>query len=338
MNRKSVIILIALALVVGGYFFLKKDNSRTIREELTDFAVENIEDIDKIRITKKDEKGSVILEKTSDDVWMINEKWEANSPNIQLLLKTMKEVRVKHPVAKEGRNKVLNYMAVSGKKVEIYSNGKNIKTYYFGTTTANMLGTYAMLEGAKNPYVVHIPHFKGYINTRYSYREKEWRTRNIYTIESDEIGEVSITWPNNNEQSFSISNSNDVPQIVTTSDKWNKSEVNINKVRSYLNHFEWITFTDFPHNVTQKEADSIRLTPHLCVVNVVDKSGASKKVTIYPKPVEKSTYTKLSEQGLALEYEVDKFYAFLDESTEILIIQDHVFSKIMKQYSDFLMQ
>jgi hypothetical protein len=338
MKRKTIIIFVSLVLVLGAYALLKKDNSRTIREELTDFAVENIEDIDKIRITKKDEEGTIILTKTSDNVWMINDQWEANYPNVEVLLETIRDIRVKHPVAEGAKNHVLNYMAVSGKKVEIFTNGNLKKTYYFGTTTPNMLGTYAMLEGAKSPYVVHIPRFKGYVNTRYSYKVKEWRTRNVYTIESDEIGNVSVKWAGNPDLSFSINNSNDNPVLNSESDKWAGREVNTNKVRSYLNHFEWITFTDFPHNVSQRQADSIRRLQHICEINVVDKDGASKKVTVYPKPVEKSTYTKLTEAGIELDYEVDKFFAFIDDSNEILIIQDAVFSKIMKKYSDFLLE
>jgi hypothetical protein len=336
MKKNTLILLVIIVAVLGTYLLLKKDTNSTIRRDLVDFGIENTDNITKIRITKKDEAGAVILEKKAEDYWMLNDTWDANIDNVALMLKTLNKMEVKSPVAKAGENVVLNYMAVSGKKIEIFEGNNLLKTIYFGTTSTDDLGTYAMLEGAKAPYVLHIPGFQGYLNTRFSHVKQDWRSKIIYSIESEEINRASVKWTEKPEQSFTIINKEEDPFIQdNTGKKASNKEVNLNKIRSYLNHFEMVPFTVFAQNVTQGIADSISKTNPFCVVEVEDKKGALKIVRIFYKPLEKNTYNKFDDDGNPLDHEVEKYYAFIDQSTEILIIQDATFSKLMKIFTDF---
>ena len=336
MKKNTWILLLLLLGVLIIYFVLKKDNNTTIRKDLVDFNIENIEDIDKIRITKKDEEGTIILERKGEDYWLLNDTWDANIKNVALMLKTLNKMEVKSPVPKGAHKTVLNYMAVSGKKVEVFNGNTLIKTIYLGTTTTDDLGTYALLEGAESPYVLHIPGFQGYLNTRFSHVKLDWRSKMIYAIESEEIKRATVNWTEKKNESFTIMNEEDDPYLLNSDGARASNEsVNLNKVRSYLNHFEMIPFTVFAQNVTESKADSISKTIPFCVVELEDKKGAIKKVRIYYKPVEKNTYYKFDDEGNPLEYEVEKYYAFVDDSNEILIIQDATFSKLMKKYQDF---
>jgi len=336
MKKNTLILLVLLISVLVLYFVLKKDNDTTVRKDLVDFGIENIDKIDKVRITKKDQDGAIVLERKGEDYWLLNDTWAANINNVALMLKTLNKMEVKSPVPEAGHKSVLNYMAVSGKKVEIFENNKLIKTIYLGTTTSDDLGTYAMLKDAKSPYVLHIPGFQGYLNTRFSHVKLDWRSKIIYSIESEEIKRATVNWKENPEQSFAIINDGEDPYIQDAKGiKASNGEINLNKVRSYLNHFEMIPFTVFAQNVSQENADSISNSEPFCVVEVEDKKGAVKKVRIYYKPVEKNTYDKFDEAGKPLEHEVEKYYAFVDSTTEILIIQNATFSKLMKKYKDF---
>ena len=301
-----------------------------------DFGILNTDEIDKIRITKKDAKGAVVLERKGEGYWMLNDTWEANIKNIELTLKTLRKMEVKSPVAEVGKKHVLNYMAVSGKKVEIFENDKVIKTIYLGQSTNDDLGTYAMLEGAESPYVIHIPSFQGYLNSRFSNEILDWRSKMIYTIESEEIKRASVQWLNKPQESFTIFNEGDDPIIKNKEGKeMSPSKVNLNKVRSYLNHFEMIPLTVFIQNVDQEKVDSIYSTTPFCKIQVEDKKGAIKSVKIYYKPLEKNTYSKFDENGKPLEHEIEKYYAFVDDKKELLMIQHATFSKLMKEYKEF---
>lgn len=339
MNKKTWILLLVLLGVVAAYFLIKKDTDTTIRKDLMDFSLENVEDIDKIRITKKDEEGSIIVENVKGDYWQLNGTYDANMDMVELVLRTLKNMEVKSPVAVAAKPNVMKYMAVSGKKVEVFSNGKLLKSIYFGQTTPDNLGTYAMLEGAESPYILHIPGFQGYINSRFSNISKEWRSKMIYTIESEEIQMAKVEWTQEPDKSFSIINEEEDPVLKNGKGETpDRSTVNMNKVRSYLNHFEMIPFTSFAMDVNQEKADSISKTKPYCVVTLEDKRGAQKSVRIYYKPLAKNTYYKFDDDGNPLEHEVDKYYAFIDDSTEILVIQDATFQKLMKHYSEFLLQ
>ena len=58
---------------------------------------------------------------------------------------------------------------------------KKIKTIYIGGETADQLGTYMMISGAKEPYIVHIPGFNGYLSSRFLCKKEAWRSKKIFT-------------------------------------------------------------------------------------------------------------------------------------------------------------
>ena len=52
-------------------------------------------------------------------------------------------------------------LSVSAKKVEIYTDGDGVKTWYVGTSTPSHTGTYMLLETtsmgkASEPFIVHM--------------------------------------------------------------------------------------------------------------------------------------------------------------------------------------
>ena len=66
-------------------------------------------------------------------------------------------------------NSVIKTLASEGVKVELYTQNKKLyKTFYIGGETADFLGTYMIMEGAKKAYVIHIPGFNGFLTPRFN--------------------------------------------------------------------------------------------------------------------------------------------------------------------------
>ena len=51
----------------------------------------------------------------------------------------------------------LNEWVFKTLKLKFFQTTKKLEQFYVGGETADQLGTFMMLEGAKEPYVVHIP-------------------------------------------------------------------------------------------------------------------------------------------------------------------------------------
>ena len=103
-------------------------------------------------------------------------------------------------------NGVINSMAASAVKCEIYTNNpdKPEKVYYVGSETKDLLGTYMLLEGSSTPFVMEIPSFNGYLNSRYFTAEREWRDRTIFNYKPSDITSIVFAYTLEPEKSFKI--------------------------------------------------------------------------------------------------------------------------------------
>ena len=171
-----IIITILITLIIIGV--KQNNNNSTIRTDKRNFSIEDTLGINKIELTNRNLE-SIVLQRTPQQ-WILNDSLIANQYSVNLLLKTIKEMRIKNPVARSALNNIIKRMAVQNTKVTIYSNKEDIKTLFVGGETADQLGTFMMIEGAKEPYVIHIPGFNGYLSSRFNSREELWRDKKLF--------------------------------------------------------------------------------------------------------------------------------------------------------------
>lgn len=187
-----IIIIILLVILITGW--IRNQQYEIIRDDKRNFSISDTLKIDKITIQNRNlEKIQLTRNKT---YWNLNDSLIANKYSVNLLLKTIKEMRVKTPIARSALDNVIKRMAVQNIKVIFYYKQKQIKTIYIGGETADQLGTFMMIEGAKEPYVVHIPGFNGYLSSRFSCKEELWLSKLIFHNINGEA-DYQINEPNN---------------------------------------------------------------------------------------------------------------------------------------------
>ena len=190
MNKKNLRYLILVLLVILVLVVVATQNKSTIKKELRDFAVEDTALVDKIFLVDK-ENQSILLERTTDH-WVLNSEYVARQDLVNILLKTMYRIQVKEPVAKAAQENIIKSLAVKSTKVEIYQKGKRVKVYYVGGPTQDSYGTYMIIENSSSPFVVEIPGFRGYLSTRFSTLEYEWKAQTVFAISLEHLQEVTV--------------------------------------------------------------------------------------------------------------------------------------------------
>ena len=171
-----IIITILISLIVVG--IKKERNTSTIRTDKRNFSINDTLSISKIELINRNLEN-ITIERTKHN-WILNDSLVANQYSVNLLLKTIKEMRVKNPVARSALNNIIKRMSIQNTKVTIYGDENELKTIFVGGETADQLGTFMMLEGAKEPYVMHIPGFNGYLSSRFNCKEELWRDKKIF--------------------------------------------------------------------------------------------------------------------------------------------------------------
>ncbi|MCB9252220.1 MAG: DUF4340 domain-containing protein [Flavobacteriales bacterium] len=335
--KKSLIILLLLLAGATTWWLIRDTSSGTSDKNKTEFEIKNVEDVTKIFISNKRE-GYVLLEKKGK-VWFVNGKFEVFKPTIDFFLnETLKKIRVKGPVPLPARQNVISSMASTATKVEIYLKGELYKTYYVGQPTSDMTGTYMYLQNSKEPYITHIPGFDGFLTSRYPIAQDEWITKVIFDYKPEEIKSVEILFPDNEKESFSISRKENLGDFdITVSENAPVGKLNYAAVKSYFNLFNFKYCEGF-ENFTKTKIDSIlRSTPY-CVIGLKDIREKTTRLRVYRRPSSDRDHGLYDKNGKRLVYDPSRYFAFLNGSSKLMVIQDIVFAPIMLHYSDLLLK
>lgn len=217
MNKNKLILIIASVCVVVAVVALIITKNVKGESSISDmFAIEHPENIDKIFIA--DMNGNQVLLTKTETCWMVNDSVQALQSNVDDLLHILGNLTVRQSVPEKAQttiNKVLSNGAV---KVEIYEKGpkftlfgidffvkeRKTKTYYMGPATQDNLANFALLEGMDEPYIIHVPGFRGFITPRFSQFATTWISHNIFTTKITRIESLEVTDLERPTESFKL--------------------------------------------------------------------------------------------------------------------------------------
>lgn len=333
-----------MVLAAAAFYLTQNSRTSTVRKELRDFAIADTSTITKIFLASRTGTHST-LEKNADGSWKVNGKFKARPDAINNLLQTMHKLEVYSPVASSGEPNVIKALATKATKVEIYQNNdhkKPTKVYYVGGPTQNQLGTYMLLENSSKPFIMHIPGFKGYLSPRYFTSENEWRSREIFSFDRDEIASVGLKNYIIPEQSFTILNKSTAGekhefQLFNAAGE-NISPIDTLKIASYLTFFEKIHFEGFDTAIKEEAKDSIIDSGPNFILNIKAKDGMEKSITMYNMPISKRSSVQIDRDGNPLTIDRDRFYGVIEDEENFVVLQYYVFEKILRLLDEFRYQ
>lgn len=335
---KNIIYFIILIVLGGAAYFLvfKKGNS-TLPVNEKNFAVDDTANIGKIFIADMSKK-SVTLQRGLNGGWFVNKRIPVRTEAINILLKTIKQLSIKYPVPETARNNVLKSLSSDNIKVEIYDlKSQLINSYYVGGGTNDLNGTYMKTLDGENPYVVSIPGFHGILTVRYITNEEEWKSRSIFSLPLNQIREISVQYLEQVDSSFIINVIGvDSFQLLNYKSRQqiNPKLVSKDRVGMYLSLFRFINAEGFEN--TNKLKDSILMQQPFCVIKTIDVRNNINVVTCYYKPVSKETLQQFSNKGEPMKYDVDHYYATINNGNDFVLIQQFHFGRLFQNISFFL--
>src|SRR5690606_41867321 len=97
---------------------------------------------------------SVLIERTPQG-WKLNGQYKALTSTVTHLLGTLARQETKAPVPEVSHNSIIQTMAGTSTKVEVYErNGKPMRIFYVGADVNNYTGTYMYFERTSKDYMV----------------------------------------------------------------------------------------------------------------------------------------------------------------------------------------
>jgi hypothetical protein len=249
----------------------------------------------------------------------------------------MASIRVAQPIANSAMNSIIQMLAVSSTKVEIYEikplftifgvpffkKERLSKTYYLGDATQNNLGSFALVEGMDTPYIIYKPGFRGFVTPQFSPKPIDWYSQLVFTTKLTQIQNASFIDMEKPEESFHIAKSG--PRTFTFYDS-HKNEIcnyDTTLLINMLSEFRERYYEKFFHEMEKSMKDSIVESKYVKSISITDIHNITTTLQLYYL-VEKGD---LYEDGewVQADYEdisLDRFWAIINGNhNEIYSVQ-----------------
>ncbi|MGE5317967.1 MAG: DUF4340 domain-containing protein [Chloroflexota bacterium] len=346
MRKNKALILITLVLTVVAVILIYSRSNSTLNPEISDFAVPDTASVTKIFMADKSDQ-KVLLERVSSGNWKLNGKYDAMQENINTFLNTIANMDVREPVAKAAHDNILKLMSAKSVKVEIYQHKYRInigsvhlfphekltKTYYIGDATMDNSGTFALMEGADSPVIVYMPGLRGFISTRFSTSETDWRVHTVFNKKLPEIKNIKVEFLDKPEESYMVVNENNTSlKLIRLIDNREVNAYDTLQLVSFVNAFRRINYEALINDMEPQRKDSIMNSAPKHRITLETKNGEIQSVRTFVRLLPKPEVNMLG--GDPITYDLDRMYGLVNEK-DFVIIQFFVFDKILKPLSTF---
>ncbi len=328
MNKKIrytlIVILLLLAIL---YVFNYSKNWKTVTIASEDIALADTAAVDHIFLA--DKSGHTIdLVKQTNNEWKVNGHFLVDPGKINLLLATIHDMRVQRPIDESQHNTIIADLSSRGIKVECYSKGENTKTFYIGSETGDKIGTFYYEATQKEPLIVHIPGFVGYLTPRFIIQELKWKDKLVFDDDQNSISSIQVQYPMNSALSFEIKNNS------LFDEKHTQMPTDSNRIKHYLNSFKGLYHEAYLDFATPAQIDSIKKTSPFCSILLVRKNKQQTQLRLYFKKADKRTKAQFDENNQPNETDPERFWGIVDDESELVSIQTFNFGKIIKTKLD----
>ena len=281
MKSNLILPLLLLLLLGGTAFFYLSDNTSSTDSGDWVMHVENADDIHRIFIAERD--GSTADVRRGEKYWIYNEKYHANPNVVANVLAAVTKIRMQSRPTAAAIPNMIQTLATRSTKVELYDkNDKILKSYYVGGVTPNELGTFMILEGSDNPYIMEIPYANVSLKQRFFTGDEKWRDKTVVEYKPKDILSVSIEYPKRKNKSFKLTSNKGswkVDPFYPTTRRIEKT-VNNDLVNSYLKGFTKVgaeTFESRPKFIKRETNQR-----EFCIMKIVTRDGTQDEIHFFP--------------------------------------------------------
>ncbi len=336
---KTIIYLILIALLcLVAYFALLAPSKDTLDDKNAGFAIKDTANIEKIIIRNRN-GATLTLDKQTQNKWRVNNRFTARKDAIETLLYTFRKLKSVAPVSRSGRANVLKTVQENPlRTIEVYLKDdleNAYKTYYLAGITVNNKRTQMMLKGADEPHVVNLPGFEGQLVTRFFTDPEEWRDRTIFRYAPNTIKRISLDYFQKPQHSFQLH--------VIGSDSFRLDPPKIDSViqtgplnklmaQNYIESFEQVYAEAFENG--HPRIDSIQKADPFLRISVTDQNDKQKFIDLHYMLSTKRT--KSIADGKTSKYDKDRFFGFINNRNDLVLVQQFGFGKLFRKYDDFL--
>lgn len=334
MKKSTLILLIIFAVLGSGTAWYlsqdKADGKRTYDVSDMHFEVPK-EQIHKIFLADRKGNNSTLV-RQSDDKWTFNGEHIARKEPMLGLLNTLERLTVKYRPPRPAINRIVEQLATVGIKVEVYGKEDELlKSYYVGGTDEAGTGTYMIMEGADEPFVMHMRNFIGSLRPKYFLIGDEWRDRHVFHQDPAAVKSISLEYPKQKNKSFRLEKTDDGYTVAPFFNTTSKTDLPYRKgsAEQYLNFFPKLQVEAYQNRYPLRDTVSTLLP--FAVLTYTLEDNTSRSLRFIP-------FHKIDRYGNTIppDYNQGIFRFHVDASWgDFMVVQQAPIKKIFQEYDFF---
>lgn len=282
---KNLLLFLVLLLFAGlaWFGFNSTSSSSTSSIDISDreFAVENIEDVHRIKLTRR--SGRVVDLQKDGKAWFVGKNKKKVSDNVMSnLTNVIQNIQIKFIPPAKYNEKIINEINRIGTQVDIYNkNDKLMKSYFVGGNVADG-GTYFIMQGKTQPYVMERKVGYGGVRDLFIYLEEEIYDKAIWDINTEQISSLTVDYPKDKQESFKIQRNADgflIDPLYNTTRR-NPILADQNLLKAYVDGFD-VVYSESNENDNKLLSQLKELIPFAIMSFELD-DGTAKTIELYP--------------------------------------------------------
>ncbi len=334
---KRTLILLAILLLLGAvYYYLQGNNKEDVVTEILEeraFAVDENE-LHKIVITEKTGRVNT-LTIDEDDIWYVNGK--RMSRNQKFLVKeALTKIRINSIPPKGAYKQIMKTIGDIGILVRLFDKeDAMIRSYYVGGVPQGERGTYYLMEGYNQPYLMELPGMEGSTRGRFVKEPDDWLDRAMFRYPEKDIAKITVDFPKSKNESYVVEkngSSYDVKPLYSYTPVINK-KVNKNTLDKYLDNFHIGFFTEaYINQHTKRDSIVQNITP-FCNLTVENNAGEKNVLNLYP--VNEILGVKGEAVGPNVDAIIERYFVNVNDGEKFMLTQHRLAKKFIWGYDWF---
>lgn len=353
-----LIVLAALAVVAALIIALRGSRKSTFPQ---DYHIEDTSTVTRIFLADK-QNFQVTLSRSTDSLWLVDNRYVANQSMVDLLLETLNTMRIRQQVNRSAVPAVIKDLSARAIKVEVYQRVPFINwfggklqlfprerrtvTYYVGRETQDLMASYIFRDGDKTPYVVHIPGFRGFITPRFIADPIKWRSHNIVDLDVKAIDRVELQVPDMPTENFAVQRQGE-GFFLELADHSRAAGFDTARVAQMLSSFTHLNFDEFASIVPNSFADTCVNRAPRTILRITDTAGLTTQMRTYIKYNNPDDIAAMPDPEMYETFDIDRLYAIINRegtpdgngapaTEDTVLIQYFIFDNILQPASYFL--
>ena len=316
MIKKPIFIVLGILVLISLYFlfFHKPGNIGDI-----DFNIKDTSVVSRLVVSHIDKK--ITIEKVSGH-WMVDNIYHANQALIRQVLRIFKNVETGVLVPESELKNQIDTLKQKGIHLQLFEQDKLIYQYWIGNFDETRNSTIILNDNDIAAYVT-APGLTKNIRQFVEADDIFWRDRQIFSLNPENITEVSLEDLKTPANSFVIEKQEDKIQLYNT--RHQKADFKEENLLRYMSYFGNVSFESLAEKLTKEQQDSVlKATP---VYKVKVKTLQKQSITL-------NLYQKFSDSNPA-NPDLNFIYGNINNENILLLISYFQIDPVLKSVEYF---